>query len=87
VKRSGRYEPVWVVIHMCVEAMLGISLSLSQTSKNDMSFSLSLMFSLQQNWRRGKKGFCLEVRGVGGEGRCRGQGGELTQTMYAYMNK
>jgi hypothetical protein len=27
------------------------------------------------------------VRGVGGEGRCRGQGGELTQTMYAYMNK
>jgi hypothetical protein len=25
MKRSGR-EPVWVVIHMCVEAMLGISL-------------------------------------------------------------
>jgi hypothetical protein len=26
VKRSGRYEPIWVVIHMCMEAMLGISL-------------------------------------------------------------
>jgi hypothetical protein len=26
VKRSGRDEPMWVVIHMCVEAMLGISL-------------------------------------------------------------
>jgi hypothetical protein len=26
VKRSGRDESIWVVIHMCMEAMLGISL-------------------------------------------------------------
>jgi hypothetical protein len=26
VKRSGRDEPIWVVIHKCMEAMLGISL-------------------------------------------------------------
>jgi hypothetical protein len=26
LKRSGRHEPVWVVIHMCLEAILGISL-------------------------------------------------------------
>jgi hypothetical protein len=26
VKRSGRDEPVWVTIHKCMEAMLGISL-------------------------------------------------------------
>jgi hypothetical protein len=26
VKRSGRDEPMWVVIHMCMEAMPGISL-------------------------------------------------------------
>jgi hypothetical protein len=26
VKTSGRDEPMWVVIHMCMEAMLGISL-------------------------------------------------------------
>jgi hypothetical protein len=26
VKRSGRNEPMWVAIHMCMEAMLGISL-------------------------------------------------------------
>jgi hypothetical protein len=26
VKRSGRDEPMWVAIHMCIEAMLGISL-------------------------------------------------------------
>jgi hypothetical protein len=25
VKRSGRDEPMWVAIHMCMEAMLGIS--------------------------------------------------------------
>jgi hypothetical protein len=26
VKRSGRDESVWVAVHMCMEAMLGISL-------------------------------------------------------------
>jgi hypothetical protein len=26
VKRSGRDEPMWVVIHLCMEPMLGISL-------------------------------------------------------------
>jgi hypothetical protein len=26
VKRSGRDEPMWVVIHVCMETMLGISL-------------------------------------------------------------
>jgi hypothetical protein len=26
VKRSGRDEPMWVAIHMCMEATLGISL-------------------------------------------------------------
>jgi hypothetical protein len=26
VERSGKDEPIWVVIHMCMEAMLGISL-------------------------------------------------------------
>jgi hypothetical protein len=26
VKRSGREEPMWVAIHMCMEAMLEISL-------------------------------------------------------------
>jgi hypothetical protein len=31
-----------------------------------------LMSSRQQNWRKGQNRFCLEVRGVGGEG----EGGE-----------
>jgi hypothetical protein len=57
VKRSGRNEPMWFAIHKCMEVMLGISVSLSQTSKNSMSFLLSPMFSLQQNWKRGQKRF------------------------------
>jgi hypothetical protein len=49
---------MWVAIHMCMEAMLGIS----QYSKNAMSFILSLMFPFQQNWRtRGQNRFCPDV--------------------------
>jgi hypothetical protein len=50
---------------------LSVQLSLSQTSKNTMFFLLSLVFSLQQNWRGGQNSFCLEVRGwdKGGAGR------------------
>jgi hypothetical protein len=43
-----------------------------------MSFLLSLMSSLQQNWKRGQNRFCLEVRG---------QEGDRAQTLYAHMNK
>jgi hypothetical protein len=53
VKRSGRNELMWVAIHMCMEATLGISLYryfLSQTSKNSV-FHIITMFSLQQNQR------------------------------------
>jgi hypothetical protein len=32
-----------------------------------MSFLLLLVFSLQQNWRRGQNRFCLEATGVGEE--------------------
>jgi hypothetical protein len=68
VKRSGRDEPIQVVIHKCMEAMLGVSLelSISQTSKNAMSFLLLLMSSLQQNWKRGQTGSTWKR---GGEGR------------------
>jgi hypothetical protein len=60
VKRSGRDEPMWVAIHMCMEAMLGISLYsyLYLKLAKAMSFLLSPMHSLQQNqrtrgWNRG----------------------------------
>jgi hypothetical protein len=47
VKRSGRDEPIRVVIHMCMEAMLGISLYsyLYLNLAKMLSFLLSLVFS------------------------------------------
>jgi hypothetical protein len=41
-----------------------------------MTFLLSLMFSLQKNWRRGQNRFCLEARRVGRRGRGRKGWGE-----------
>jgi hypothetical protein len=53
-----------------MEAMLGISLysHLYLKLAKPLSFLLSLMSSLQQNWRRGENRFCLEVTGVRGRG-------------------
>jgi hypothetical protein len=48
--------------------MLGISLySYLYLKLAKMLALLSLIFSLQQNWRRGQNRFCLKVRGVAGE--------------------
>jgi hypothetical protein len=71
VKRSGRDESIQVVIHLCMEAMLGISLYSYPYLKLAKTLSFLLLFrsSLQQNWRRGQNRFCLEVRGVEGIGR------------------
>jgi uncharacterized protein YdaU (DUF1376 family) len=55
------------------------SVSLSQTSKNDISFLLSLMFSLQQTWRGGQNRFYPEV--------CVYVCGEMAQTMNTHMSK
>jgi hypothetical protein len=63
---------------------LSVSLSLCQASKNDMSFLLSPMFSLQQNLRtRGWNRFSLEVGWGGSVGTARS--GEGAQTMYTHM--
>jgi hypothetical protein len=72
-----------------MEAMLGISLYSYPYLKlaKMLSFLLLLMSSLQQNWRRGQNRFCLKVEGVGGKGGSGEQEGEMTQTMYAHMNK
>jgi hypothetical protein len=56
-----------------------------------MSFFLLLISTLQQNWRQVQYRFCLEGReegeeGGGGRGG-EGQEGEMTQTMYARVNK
>jgi hypothetical protein len=74
-----------------MEAVLGISLYsylYLRLAKNALSFLLSLMFSLQQNWRRGQNRFCLENRRGREEGEgVGGLGGEMVQTMNTHMNK
>jgi hypothetical protein len=67
MKRSGRDEPVWVAIHMCMEAMLGISLYnyLYLKLATMLRLSYYLLCFLFNKWRkRGWNMFCLEV-GVG----------------------
>jgi hypothetical protein len=51
-----------------------------------MSFLLLLISALQWNWKKVNR-FCLEARGEWGEAVGREQGGEMTQTMYAHVNK
>jgi hypothetical protein len=76
VQRSGRDESILAVIHMRMEAMLGISLYSYPYLKlaKTLSFLLLLMSSLQQNWRRGQNRFCLEAKEMVGRGRGRGRG-------------
>jgi hypothetical protein len=52
-----------------------------------MSFLLSLMLSLQQNWRREQNRFCLEARGDRRRGRRARAGEEMAPKMYVHMNK
>jgi hypothetical protein len=77
VKSPGRDEPIWIVIHKCMEATLGICLysCLYLKLAKMLSFLLSPMFCLQQNRRtRGwKQGF-------------RGSG-EVAQSMYTHISK
>jgi hypothetical protein len=66
VKRSGRDEPMWVVIHMCMEAMLGISLYsyLYLKLAKMLSFLLSLVFSSTKSENK-RVEQVLPGRGVG----------------------
>jgi hypothetical protein len=58
VKRSVRDEPMWVVIHMCMEATLGISLYsyLYVKLAKTLSFYYLLCFSLQKIGEEGRTG-------------------------------
>jgi hypothetical protein len=46
-----------------------------------------LMSFLQQNQSQGQNGTCLKLRRGGGKDGGGGQGGEMTQTMYAHKKK
>jgi hypothetical protein len=59
---------------------LSVRLSLSQTSKNAMSFLFSLMFPLQQNWRTREQNRFFPEWGCG-------RRKEVAQTMYTHVGK
>jgi hypothetical protein len=62
VKRSGKNKPMWFAIHKYKEVTLGISESLPQTSKNAMSFLLSvIVFSSTKSDKRDQNRLCMEV--------------------------
>jgi hypothetical protein len=82
VKRSGRDEPVWVVIHMCMEETLGISLYSYLYFKLAKTLCLSYYF------------LCFLFNKIGEqEGRtCSAQnwgtgGGGGNQTKYTHVSK
>jgi hypothetical protein len=59
VKRSGRDESIWVVIHMCMEAMLGISLYIilmSNYQKHYLFVIIACVFSSTRLEKRGLEG-------------------------------
>jgi hypothetical protein len=78
VKRSGREEPVWVVIHLCMEAMLGISLYnylyLKIAKMLCLSYYLLCFLFNKIGEQEGRIGFAWN-------------GGKVTQTMYTHVSK
>jgi hypothetical protein len=81
VKRSGRDESIQVIIHKCMEAMLGIS----QYSYPYLKLAKMLCISYYC--------LCLLFNKIGEESRTGsawkpgGWRGNMAQTMYAHMNK
>jgi hypothetical protein len=84
VKRTGRDEPIGVIIHTCMETTQRISLysyPYLKLVKTPCFSYYHFLFFLLQNWRtREWNGFCPEA-GVG----C-GKG-EVAQIMYTYVSK
>jgi hypothetical protein len=81
VKRSGRDEPLWVAIHMYMEAMLGISLYNYPYLK--LAKTLCLSYYL----------LCFLLNKIGYKRveqvlpRSRVWWGEVAQTMYTHVSK
>jgi hypothetical protein len=80
LKRSGRDEPKWVVIHMCMEAMIGISLCICLYLKvvQTVCFSYHLLcFLFNKTGNKRVEHVLPRSRGVG----------QTAQIMYTYVGK
>jgi hypothetical protein len=72
VTRSGRDEPIWVAIHMLMEAMLGISLYsylyLKLAKMQCLSYYLLSFLFNKIREQESRTGSAQKRRGIGGEG-------------------
>jgi hypothetical protein len=80
VKRFGRDESIQVVIHMFMEAMLGISRYSYSYLKLAKTLCLSLIAYVFYSTK-------LETRAEQVLPGGKGDGGEMAQAMYAHINK
>jgi hypothetical protein len=90
VKKSGRDETMWDVTHLYIEEMLQISLysySYLNYQKCFVFLIIAHVFSSTKLEKRAEQLLPGSEGGLGEEGRCRGQGGEMAQTVYAHVNK
>jgi hypothetical protein len=81
---------MWVVIYMCMEAMLGISLYSYPYLKLAKMLCLSyycLCLLIDKIREKSRTGSAWKRGGWAGEGGCQGQWGEMAQTMCAHMSK
>jgi hypothetical protein len=89
VKRSGRDESIWVVIHMCTKTMLGISLYSYRYVKLAKMLYLSYYCLYRLFNKIGEQVLPGSEEGSGerdrvGEGV--GDGREMAPTIYAHMD-
>jgi hypothetical protein len=68
VKRSGREEPMWVAIHVCMETMLGISLYGYISNKQKLYVILIISYVFFSTKLENKKVEQVLPRSVEGEG-------------------
>jgi hypothetical protein len=86
-EESGRDEPIRIILHMYMEAMLGISLYSNHYLKLQMRY-VFLIFAYVFSSTKLEKRVEQVLPGskvFGGERE--GEGGEVAQTMYENMNK
>jgi hypothetical protein len=86
VRRSGRDEPTWVIIQMCMETMIGISLYhyLYFKLAKILCLSYYLLWFLFNNFKEQEGGTGSAQKGEAAMGV---DEGEATQIMYTHMNK
>jgi hypothetical protein len=81
VKRSGKEEPMWIVIYMCMETMLRISLYSYLYLKIAKMLSLSYLLFFSSTKSENKRAEQVLPRGMGTGV------GKVAKTVYTHVGK